>query len=107
MKASGLDMIIAHRLLKNRIRSNEYILTTLNYLNLLSNKQFPSYLTWQQSAEEYSIVGKIEYQYALLEKIKNHIRGTPKIIESAIELGRDSLGVGIKVPLLRKTQMVT
>jgi len=32
-KVAGLDMIIAHRLLKNRIGAPEYILTTRNYLN--------------------------------------------------------------------------
>ena len=32
-KASGLDMVIAHRLLKNSINSSEYILVTNHYLD--------------------------------------------------------------------------
>ena len=99
-KASGVDMIVAHKLMKNRIDSNEYILVTKGYLNNLSDNKFPSGLTWQRSYEEYPAVGKIEYEYALLSGIKNKIPPVLARLEPVIELGNNTLEVQINAPLL-------
>jgi Protein of unknown function (DUF2652) len=99
-KASGVDMVVAHRLLKNRINSNEYILVTQGYLDNLSDYQFPSSLTWQHSSEEYPAIGRIEYKYALLEDIKNRIPPVSRRSEPVIELGDNRLEVEIEVSLL-------
>ncbi len=98
-KASGVDMVVAHRLLKNRIISSEYILITQGYLNKLSDYQFPAGLTWEHSNEEYAALGKIEYKYALLEGIKNKIPAVSKISEPVIELGDNTLEVEIEASL--------
>ena len=86
-KASGVDMVIAHRLLKNRIGSNEYILITRNYLNNLSDKQPASDLTWQLGNEEYPAIGNIEYEYALLDGGKRRIPPIPERVEQVIKSG--------------------
>lgn len=98
-KAAGVDMVIAHRLLKNSIDSHEYILLTQNYLNNLSDNQFPPGLAWQHSSEEYPAVGSIEYKYALLEKVKKSVAPVSGRLEQAIELDRDTLEVEIEAPL--------
>jgi len=62
-KASGMDMIIAHRLLKNDVPANEYILATNQYLGQF-NKQFEdSGLTWTQGTESYPSIGTVDYAY--------------------------------------------
>lgn len=99
-KAAGLDMIIAHRLLKNRIGAPEYILTTRNYLNHLSDRELPFMLTWQQASDEYTALGIIEYHYTLLEQYKNTIPDPPKRESLVIELGEDSLEIEINTSLL-------
>ncbi len=99
-KVAGLDMIIAHRLLKNRIGAPEYILTTRNYLNHLSERELPSMLTWQQASDEYPALGIIEYYYASLEQLKKAIPDPPKRESSVIELGEDSLEIEINTLLL-------
>lgn len=98
-KATGVDMVVAHRLLKNRIDSSEYILMTQNYLNNLSDHQFPAGLTWLHSSEEYPAVGKIEYQYALLEAIKDKLPAVSARSEHVIALGNNTLEVEIEARL--------
>src|SRR5580765_1402733 len=50
-KASGLDMVIAHRLLKNSIPGNEYLLTTNSYLKNIPDRAEANDLDWMQARE--------------------------------------------------------
>jgi len=77
-KASGLDMIIAHRLLKNKIPSNEYVLITKSLLNQPNNNDEPVGLNWQMATEEFPAIGKVEFNYAILENVKQNIPDPPK-----------------------------
>src|SRR5262245_66446563 len=61
-KCTGIDMVIAHRLLKNGTPSGEYILATPSCFDLSSLKQPPGALTWQRASDEYPAIGKVEYQ---------------------------------------------
>jgi Protein of unknown function (DUF2652) len=76
-KASGLDMIIAHRILKNSVPSNEYILFTENFLKQVGKDTDPHGLSWQSSADEFPFIGKVNYEFALLEPIRNRIPDPP------------------------------
>lgn len=98
-KPSGVDMIIAHRLLKNRIDSSEYILMTQNYLDNLSDNQPVSGLIWQHGYEEYPAVGKIKYEYALLDGLKRQIPSVHERVDNDIELGNNTLEVEIDCPI--------
>lgn len=98
-KVSGVDMVIAHRLLKNSIESNEYILVTKNYLDHLNGSPFPSGLSWQHAKEEYPAIGNIDFEYSLLEGIKNAIPPVPKREEHVTELGQNALTVEIEAPI--------
>ena len=77
VKASGMDMIIAHRLLKNNIHSDEYILLTESFLKQLNDPSDQSGLTWQSSMEEFPSIGKVNFQFALLEDQKTKIPDPP------------------------------
>lgn len=76
-KASGLDMIIAHRIMKNSVPSNEYILLTENFLKKVNDESDAHGLTWQNSADEFPFIGKVNYEFALLEPVKNSIPDPP------------------------------
>jgi hypothetical protein len=78
VKASGIDMVIAHRLLKNRIDSSEYILATEDYLRRQEIASLPSGYSWRTSDEEYPVVGKVQFRYASLEDVKNSIPPVPE-----------------------------
>ena len=65
-KLIGEDVIIAHKLLKNSIQDNEYILLTQSYLNKIRKNKVDSWFHWEELkhlADEYEHIGKVEYQY--------------------------------------------
>jgi hypothetical protein len=105
-KCSGLDMVVAHRLMKNRIASNEYILATPSCFDVSNLKQFPGALAWERSSDEYPAIGKIEYQYAPLAGIRETFPDPAPRISPVVELGDDSVAVEIDAPMLDVYQLV-
>lgn len=69
-KPVGLELIKAHRLLKNNIPHTSYILLTDTFANSNEisgcNEGELADLCWQPGEEEYPVVGKLKYQYAPL-----------------------------------------
>jgi Protein of unknown function (DUF2652) len=105
-KCSGVDMVVAHRLLKNRITSDEYILATPSCFELSSLEQSPGALAWERSSDEYPAIGTVEYQYAPLAGVRRAIADPAPRISPVIELGEDSVGVEINAPMLEVHQLV-
>jgi len=105
-KCSGLDMVVAHRLMKNRIASDEYILATPTCFDVSSLEQSPGALAWQRSNDEYPAIGTIEYQYAPLAGIRKTIADPTPRISPVVELGDDSVAVEIDAPMLEVYQLV-
>jgi len=65
-KAQGMDMIIAHRLLKNSIDTDDYILASKDYLNHFNKQKDDLGLEWIQSNETYPNVGQVDFEYAVI-----------------------------------------
>lgn len=79
-KLIGKDVIIAHRLLKNNIKSNEYILLTENYLQTQSQNNFYRYFESGESKKgmiNYEHIGQIKYDYILLSPLKEFVPEIP------------------------------
>ncbi|MFY0593724.1 DUF2652 domain-containing protein [Roseivirga sp.] len=68
-KLSGLDMIIAHRLMKNTIPSKEYILVTDSFTIDTASSAFE----WQKGKDNYEVLEDIHYQYALIDHLKKEV----------------------------------
>jgi hypothetical protein len=100
-KASGLDMIIAHRLMKNSIQSDEYILTTQRYLDALNEQDQNHDLAWLSSSESYPVIGQLDYQYALLDTIRQGVPDPPLPEPVAFVKGSDTIGIDIDVSIRR------
>src|SRR6185503_5773490 len=105
-KCSGLDMVVAHRLLKNRIGSDEYILATPSCFDSASLGQSPGALAWERSSEEYPAIGKVEYQYAPLAGIRKDIPEPAPRPSPVVELGDDTVAVEIDAPMRAVYQLV-
>ena len=105
-KCSGIDMVVAHRLLKNRIASDEYILATPSCFDFSSLEQSPGALAWERSSDEYAAIGTIDYQYAPLAKVRRTIPDPSPRISPVIELGDDSVSVEIDAPMRDVYQLV-
>ncbi len=66
IKLIGEDVIVAHRLLKNNVVEDEYILLSENYLKKTIKHNLPaifSAIEIKKGVEEYEHIGKIHYEY--------------------------------------------
>jgi hypothetical protein len=99
VKASGVDMIIAHRLLKNNINSNEYILLSSSCLDHLPDKDETFGLKWNKSIEKYPALGDIKLEYADLEEIKKNIPPIPERKTYINHEGGDTIEIEIEAPI--------
>jgi hypothetical protein len=77
VKQSGTEMIVAHRLLKNSIDSNEYLLLTEKLLGKIGDSSEEVQMDWRSASEEYPSIGKVEYRFALLDKARKHVPEPP------------------------------
>ena len=74
-KLFGGDVIAAHRLLKNRIPQQEYVLFTESFINryqaysTLINREW---IKLKNSSDKYDVLGVIDYHYSNLEELKEH-----------------------------------
>jgi hypothetical protein len=105
-KCSGIDMVVAHRLLKNRVLSHEYILATRTCFDCTSLEHSPGALAWQQESDQYPAIGNIDYQYASLEELKKTIADLPPRVSPVIEHGDDSVSIEIDAPMLKIYQLI-
>ncbi|MEI9943319.1 MAG: DUF2652 domain-containing protein [Chitinophagaceae bacterium] len=78
IKQSGPEMIVAHRLLKNSIANNEYLLITEKLLQQLPDEVEAVEMEWTDSSEEYASIGKIPYRFTLLNEARKKIPEPPK-----------------------------
>lgn len=77
VKQSGPEMIVAHRLLKNSIHSNEYLLMTEKLLKQIDESSEPGEMEWNSSSEEYASIGKVDYRFALLNSARKNVPDPP------------------------------
>lgn len=72
IKLFGEDLIVAHRLLKNKIRMDEYLLLTEGLTNHYKQKELDEQFDWatlKENFTEYDHVGKIKYYYINLKPL--------------------------------------
>jgi hypothetical protein len=77
VKQSGPEMIVAHRLLKNSIDSNEYLLITERLFDDAAGVPEQDELEWVSSSEEYASIGKVNYRFALLNNAREKVPELP------------------------------
>jgi len=72
-KLFGADVILAHRLLKNNVPGNEYLLATqpLGLDNLVAVAQYPWFAT-QPGSEQYD-AGTVSFHFASLEPLRAEV----------------------------------
>ncbi|MCD4663678.1 MAG: DUF2652 domain-containing protein [Bacteroidales bacterium] len=81
-KLHGPDVILAHRLLKNKIVQNEYVLFTDNFKNALSNTSLAQHFIWMQLMEGFAESEngeKIKYSYILPQELFKFVKKPEKI----------------------------
>jgi hypothetical protein len=79
VKPSGTEMIVAHRLLKNSINNNEYLLLTEKLLQQVPDDSEEGEVEWVRSSEEYPAIGKVEYRFTLLNDAVSKVPDPPPL----------------------------
>ncbi|MFD2916526.1 DUF2652 domain-containing protein [Psychroserpens luteus] len=72
IKLMGEDVIIAHRLLKNDIKEDEYLLISEHLLNQYKDKVIERNFGWGEllnEEEQYKHIGDINYSYVKMHKL--------------------------------------
>ena len=78
VKHSGTEMIVAHRLMKNSIESNEYVLITEKLLQQVAGSSEAVKTEWINASEEYASIGKVDYRFMLLNEARKNVSEPPK-----------------------------
>jgi hypothetical protein len=79
-KLLGGDMIIAHRLLKNEVDNDEYLLLSLNYLNAVNSNLDLSddgWVQFEKGKSSYGEIGDVEYNYVVLTPLHEQVKSAP------------------------------
>ena len=99
VKATGVDMIIAHRLLKNNVDSNEYILMTEACCNAVGLTSHHPALRWSKASQAYDVIGTVNYEFAPLSDYRGQISSPAAAPRFVVEKGEDELEIVIDAPL--------
>jgi hypothetical protein len=76
MKPTGVELIVAHRLLKNKIDSESYMIFTEKLVEECKTEDCLD--PWQSDEEEYVELGKVSFDYLLLDDVKAGIPDAPR-----------------------------
>lgn len=95
VKASGLDMVIAHRLLKNSIEDHEYLLLSRSYLDQVPDATLAHDLGWTSAVQEYASIGPVGFDFATLGAVRAALPEIPRA--DKVVLADDSAGVSIDI----------
>ncbi len=106
IKATGIDMIVAHRLLKNNISSNEYILITEPCCDAIGHADETDALSWDHTTADYVAVGRINFEYSILTDYRGSIPKPPARERFVAVDGDENLTATINAPLRRVYQTV-
>lgn len=80
-KIAGVDVVVAHRLLKNQVPEPEYVLVTKELLSELGGELQPAH--WREGEDLYPVLGKIEYSYHPLERPEKAPLVEPRLPQEA------------------------
>jgi len=75
IKLMGEDVILAHRLLKNKIEIKEYLLLSAQLLDQYPTEEINANFTWSQVHEKdttYKHLGAVNYSYINLKPLLDH-----------------------------------
>jgi hypothetical protein len=98
-KATGTEMIVAHRLMKNDVDSHEYILITEACCDAMSEGDDTHDLVWLKASHTYPSVGAVPYRCAILSDFRATIPRPEPRPRFTVLKGADNLEIKIGAPV--------
>jgi len=108
-KIMGSDVILAHRLLKNNIDSNEYLLitgdhfTTQNY----SGSGLDEWVLFHEHKESFDNFEEVQIKYLPLTEVKKELPDVSQLKRSDLEYTNPDISIFINAPLMLVHEMLT
>ena len=84
LKPYGPDMIVVHRLLKNSVPVNEYLLVTENLAEQTSSNfdpALPSWVAFQRGSDSYDEIGEVRFQFAAMADLHDRVPVPEQIVD--------------------------
>ncbi len=94
-KIFGPDVIKVHRLLKNDIPYNEYILLTESLEKETSTDKIENWVSWEKGSTSYD-VGEVTYRYTSLQPVYSQVP-EPKLGEVKIYKSKSPFVFGVEI----------
>ncbi len=109
VKPTGLDLIVAHRLLKNSVPKGEGYLLISEKLLTATGEALPELLDlcWEQGQDAYAALGKVAYHFSQLGAVRAHIPAPPPRPEPVTPPSTPWLSLDIEAPLEQVYQVLT
>lgn len=98
-KLIGADLILAHRLLKNHIPLNEYLLLTEHFFKAQKNSEKIDDTLLTTNIEEFENFGKVETKYLDFSPFIDEVPRFPKTMKVAKGKSSESISVVINAPI--------
>lgn len=103
-KLSSLDMIIAHRLMKNSILNTEYILMTDAYFDQAQDE----ILNYQTGHSVYDVIGRIDYHFADISFLRDQVTSPEKLEDLSKDFGLASaIQLDLEAPIEEVHRVLT
>jgi len=108
-KIMGSDVILAHRLLKNNIDSDEYLLMTGDYLNTQnhSDSGLDDWVKFIEHKESFDNFDEVQIEYVTLTEIKNELPDVSKLKKSKFDYANPDSSIFINAPLMLVHEILT
>ncbi len=98
-KLHGADVIVVHRLLKNQIKANEYVLMTEPLINGNGEVKDMGWVNLQKGSEEYENLGNIDYYFSELKVLHGQVDKAREIKFPTLSSGKVAFDLFIQAPV--------
>ncbi len=108
-KIMGSDVILAHRLLKNRINDNEYLLMTDNYINTQKSEaqKLEPWVQFKVHSEKFTNFETVNIKYIPLSAVIKEVPDVTKFKRPDYDYSTADASIFIDAPILLVHQLLT
>lgn len=108
-KIMGSDVILAHRLLKNNIDDDEYLLITEDYLITQNNSDagFDGWVKFYEHKESFKNFKEVQIKYVPLSEVKKELPDVSKLRKSDFDYANPDISIFIDAPILLVHELLT
>jgi len=108
-KIMGSDVILAHRLLKNNIDNDEYLLITEGYLSTQNNSfsGLDEWILFHDHKESIENFEEIKIKYVPLTEVKKELPDTSKLKRYNLDYTNPDTTISINAPLMLVHELLT